>query len=132
MEPQTNGRVYADLVSGLLDARIDPATGRFDDELDAAVSAGEMSAEVARRLKFWQRASLRALTAHTRTVLPTALDALDTSRRDAQAYVDQLSGALAEEEGGRGEEEVSTATIDLGGSRPRLLVAGLVTTAEHD
>jgi len=148
VEPQTNDRAYADLVSGLLDARTDPATGRFDAELDGAVTAGEMSVDVARRLRFWQRASLRALTDYTRTVLPTALGALEASRRDAQAYVDELLAAL---EGEKADEaDVGAATpgkapdapgsamtvtlapqIDLEGPRPRLLVAGLVTTTEH-
>lgn len=96
MVSETNERVYADLVSGLLGARTDPATERFDVELDAAVERGDVGAEVARRLRFWQRASLRALTDHTRSVLPTALGALDASRRDAEAYVDELLDALHE------------------------------------
>lgn len=87
-------KVYADLVDGLLDARDDPATARFDAELDAAVANGAMTSATARRLRFWQRASLRALADHTRAVLPTALGALDASRREARATVDELAATL--------------------------------------
>lgn len=85
MSTEPGNRVYSDLVGGLLDARDDPATARFDAELTRAVERGEMTGDTARRLKFWQRASLRALTDHTRAVLPTALGALDASRREASA-----------------------------------------------
>lgn len=90
-------RIYADLVSGLLDARSDPATARFDDELNAAVEAGAVTAETARRLRFWQRASLRLLADHTRAVLPAALGALDASREEAEAYVEQLLHVVRDE-----------------------------------
>lgn len=137
MESQTNERVYADLVSGLLGARNDPATGRFDSELDVAVASGEVSAALARRLRFWQRASLRALTDHTRTVLPTALGALEASRRDAEAYVEELlaatpaaavASALAPDTRGPTPTITLPEPISLEGSTSRLLVAGLVTT----
>jgi hypothetical protein len=84
MSTDPGNRAYSDLVGGLLDARDDPATARFDAELATAVERGDVSDDTARRLKFWQRASLRALTDHTRTVLPTALGALEASRREAR------------------------------------------------
>jgi len=134
LESQTNERVYAELVSGLLGARTDPATDRFDEELDRAVAGGEVTAAVARRLRFWQRASLRALTDHTRTVLPVTLGALEASRRDAESYIEGIEG-IESIEGAAGTDtpvQASTITlpepISLEGSASRLLVAGLVTT----
>lgn len=147
MESQANERVYAELVSGLLGARTDSATERFDEELDRAVAGGEVSAAAARRLRFWQRASLRALTDHTRTVLPITLGALEASRRDAQSYLDGVDGFGAPEglDPPEGLEDApaadtpappSTITlpepISLEGSASRLLVAGLVTTTAPD
>ena len=64
-------QVYADLVGGLLDAREDPAAVRFDAELAAAVTRGEVSPETAKRLRAWQRASVRGVADHVRAVLPT-------------------------------------------------------------
>jgi hypothetical protein len=71
---------YTDLVAGLLDAREDLATARFDVALTAAVTAGEVSADSARTLRFWQRSAVRELLAHAQDVLPPALAALDRSR----------------------------------------------------
>lgn len=87
-------RVYADLVGGLLDSRDDPATERFDAELERAVQRGEASPELARRLRYWQRASLRSLTDHTRTVLPAVLGALAASGRETRRDVEELSATL--------------------------------------
>lgn len=86
--------VWSDLVGGLLDARSDPATARFDDELAAAVSSGAVTAEAAHRLRFWQRASVRALADHARHVVPVALGALDAARLDAQQYVEGAADVL--------------------------------------
>lgn len=140
-------KVYADLVDGLLDARDDPATARFDVELDAAVSSGALTSAAARRLRFWQRASLRALADHTRAVLPTALGALEASRREAQATIDELATTLGPAEppqdvlsapstpgtrwpGGDTPEPASTSTAPtpttLDPGRNRLFVADLV------
>jgi hypothetical protein len=88
--------VWADVVGGLIDARSDPATARFDAELATAEASGAVSAEAAHRLRFWQRASVRALADHARTVLPIALGALDAARRDAVEHADQGDAALAE------------------------------------
>ncbi len=76
---------YADLVAGLLDARDDLAGTRFDVALQDAVASGEVSADTARALRFWQRAALRELADHVATVLPATLAALDRARAEAAA-----------------------------------------------
>jgi hypothetical protein len=87
-------QVYADLVGGLLDAREDPAVVRFDAELAAAVTRGEVSPEAAKRLRAWQRASVRGVADHVRAVLPTVLAALEGARADALAQVVDLAAAF--------------------------------------
>ena len=94
MTTEARGSLWSDLVNGLLDARTDPASARFDAELAAAVSAGELSRQTAQRLRFWQRAAVNASDDHARTVLPAVLGVLETARADAQAYVDQASATL--------------------------------------
>ena len=91
---ETTGTRWSGLVDGLLDARTDPATARFDRELAAAVETGELSRRTAQRLRFWQRAALNGVDDHARTVLPAVLCALDTARAQAQAYVEQAAGTL--------------------------------------
>ena len=93
------GSAYADLVSGLLDARSDPATERFDAELAEAVSSGAVTPDAARLLRFWQRAAQRALVDHVRTVLPPALHALDASRTESAAEVAAAERAWRQAEG---------------------------------
>jgi hypothetical protein len=87
---------WSDLVSGLLDARDDPATARFDEELAAAVAAGEVTPHAAHRLRYWQRACLRALSDHVLTVVPASLGALAEAREDADRYADQAAQMLAD------------------------------------
>jgi hypothetical protein len=89
-------QVYADLVGGLLDDREDPASVRFDAELAAAVTRGEVSPETARRLRAWQRASVRGVADHVCAVVPTVLAALESARADARAQVVDLAAALAD------------------------------------
>ena len=89
-------QVFADLVGGLLDAREDPAVVRFDAELAAAVTRGEVSPEAAKRLRAWQRASVRGVADHVRAVLPTVLTALESAREDARSQVVDLAAALAD------------------------------------
>jgi hypothetical protein len=86
---EARGSLWSDLVNGLLDARSDPATARFDAELASAVAAGELSRRTAQRLRFWQRAAVNAADDHARTVVPAVLGALETARSDARAYVEQ-------------------------------------------
>ncbi len=90
---EVRGTLWSELVGGLLDARSDPATARFDDELAAAVDAGELSRRTAQRLRFWQRAAVHGVDDHVRAVVPAVLGALDASRQSAQASVDR-SGAM--------------------------------------
>ncbi len=80
---------YADLITGVLDARSDAATQAFDAEIAVAESEGRLDARTARALRWWQRESLRALVEHSRTALPPALAALDHAQLEAaQATVD--------------------------------------------
>lgn len=140
MSSEPHDRVYGDLVAGLLDARPDPATERFDAELEHAVERGDLTAHTARMLRFWQRASLRALVDHTRAVLPTVLGALEASRRAAEA---DLASTIAALSAVPDEPEPGTV-VDLRdtpgpastpgasgpsslGERRRLIVAGLTT-----
>ena len=147
--------MWTDLVGGLIDARVDPATARFDAELAAAVARGALSDETATTLKFWQRASVRAVTDHARTVLPVALGALDAARREAQENVEVAAATLAAATvvraatPGPAEDTVvpePPEEIDLlrrastpgpaqpstlEEDRPRELVAGLVSALEH-
>jgi hypothetical protein len=129
-------------VTGLLAARTDLATQRFDEELDGAVDRGEVSAETAHRLRLWQRASVRAVTEHAREVLPAALTALDDAGADAEKHVEGLLETLRErlpvvlERAPASLPPASSpptsnppATINLEAPRRRLLVAGLVAAA---
>ena len=147
--------VWTDLVGGLIDARADPATARFDAELADAVTAGALPEETATRLRFWQRASVRAVADHARTVLPVALGALEAARREAQEDAEVAAATLEAATAARAaaaEPPADTGVparpdeVDLlrrastpeparprtlEGDRPRQLVAGLVTALEH-
>jgi hypothetical protein len=126
----TGRSAYGDLVGGLLDARTDPATARFDAELAVFVTNGTVSPEAARTLRFWQRASLRNLVDHARVVLPPALAALEAARTHSSQTV------FAEEEWwseSRPAGDVvdkpdpgQDSTINLRERRQRLIVAGLM------
>jgi hypothetical protein len=91
---------YSDLVGGLLDARLDPATERFDEELTAAIAAGTLTADTARTLRFWQRASIRGLVEHARNVLPPALTALEVAHAESQETVEAEQQSWAQATGG--------------------------------
>ena len=147
--------VWTDLVGGLIDARADPATARFDAELTDAVAAGALPEDTATRLRFWQRASVRAVADHARTVLPVALGALDAARHEAEEDAEVAAATLeaasaaraaaaepAEDTGvpvrpdevdllrrASAPEPARPSTLE--GDRPRQLVAGLVTALEH-
>ena len=90
---------YSDLVGGLLDARLDPATERFDEELTAAIAAGTLTADTARTLRFWQRASIRGLVEHARNVLPPALAALEVAHAESQETVEAEQQSWAQATG---------------------------------
>lgn len=135
----------ADLVAGLLEARQDSAGARFDGELEALERAGEVSPTAARLLRYWQRASVRALVDHARLVLPPTLAALDEADDDARRAVDDdsetWSRALANAaETGPGEQAAEgwaprpdrgsdRTPTSLEEHRRRLLIAGLTRDA---
>ncbi|MFI5100237.1 MAG: hypothetical protein ACHQE5_06945, partial [Actinomycetes bacterium] len=91
----------SDLVAGLLDARVDPATERFDAELAAAEEDGRLDPQTAKVLRWWQREALRALVEHARVVLPPTLLALEQAAagadREAEASAASWARAVAEE-----------------------------------
>ena len=60
--PRSREAAYADLVTGLVDARVDVASERFDAELEAAEASGRLDPATARLLRWWQRESVRAVT----------------------------------------------------------------------
>jgi hypothetical protein len=79
--------VVAALIEPLLDARTQPAADEFDRLILGAVTAGSIDHELARQLRFWQRAAVHELADHIRTVLPAvlpvALAAVTASATDA-------------------------------------------------
>jgi hypothetical protein len=85
---------YAELVAGLLDARDDLATARFDAELAAAQESGAIDATTARALRWWQRASVRAVVDHARGALPPVLAALDAAQDAAAEDLADAARAL--------------------------------------
>jgi len=131
---------YADIVGGLLDARLDPATRCFDAELASALAAGTVTAEAARTLRFWQRASVRGLVEHARYVLPPALAALDESWRESQATMEadkrswqEVTGAMLATTSGESSTSSDDATINLADRRhSRLMVAALMSSTVPD
>lgn len=131
---------YADLVGGLLDARLDPATERFDAELTAAIAAGTVTAEAARTLRYWQRAGIRGLVDHARHVLPPALVALEAARETSTETVAAEQQSWAEATAGTPsaatEPEPTPAaapSINLTDRRhSRLIVAGLMSSLTPD
>ena len=83
------------LLEPLLDARRQPATEHFDEALAAALAAGRLTPELARELRFWQRASVHEVTDHVRTVVPAVLPVALTAVAEAGLEADQAAaGAL--------------------------------------
>jgi hypothetical protein len=135
---------YADLVGGLLDARQDPATERFDAELTAAIAAGTVTAEAARTLRYWQRAGIRGLVEHARHVLPPALVALEAARDESSETVaaeqQSWAAATAGTPGEATEPAATPAATPAGGPsinlterrQSRLIVAGLMASRTSD
>jgi hypothetical protein len=131
---------YADIVGGLLDARLDPATRCFDAELATALAAGTVTAEAARTLRFWQRASVRGLVEHARYVLPPAMAALDGSWRESQQTMEadqrswqEVTGAmLAATSGGTSETDEDSAINLTERRHSRLMVAALISSTAPD
>lgn len=84
---------YAELVSGLIDARDRSADQRFDAELAAAVAAGLLDAETARTLRWWQRETLRAVVDQATQVVPPTLAALEAAAEQLRQRVASQPGA---------------------------------------
>ena len=92
-----------DLVRGLLEplleARTRPAGEQFDRAVAAALGSGRITAELARELRFWQRASVHEIEDQVRSVLPavlpTALAALARAADEACAATDSARDAWA-------------------------------------
>jgi hypothetical protein len=135
---QSREKAHADVVGGLLDARNDLATERFDAELAAAEAGGRVDPQTARVLKWWQRESMRALVEHARTVVPPALTALEDAASEAERGVQtaarswgRASGDLDGELDARPAQVAADGTFvppaDLSAHRRRLLIAGLTT-----
>jgi hypothetical protein len=76
---------YAELVTAVADARPDPATERFDAEIESALTAGRLDEQLARTLRWWQRESVRGVREHLADVLPPLLETLDTRALRANA-----------------------------------------------
>ena len=91
---QPRGDIWTDLVSSIIDSRTEEATRRFDADIAAAVAVGEISEQTSQRLQGWQRASIRELADHVRTVLPATLRAVDSAREDALAHAEELAGEI--------------------------------------
>ena len=77
------------LLQALLSVRSDPATARFDRELEAAAARGEIDAATARTLRWWRRESLRGNSDHLVSVLPHLLDDLAAARGAAARAVEE-------------------------------------------
>lgn len=84
---------YAELVSGLLEARHDAASARFDAEIAAAEADGRIDERTARVLRWWQRESVRAVVEHARSVIPPALGAIDEADKEAARQNDDAAQA---------------------------------------
>lgn len=133
VSPSLN-QAYADLVAGVLEARRDLATERFDAEISVAEAEGRIDARTARALRWWQRESLRALVEHARTALPPALTALDQAQADAAQAAEDAAEAWARAVGDSvepGPPGPGTAA-DLSERRRRLLVVGLSPVPQED
>ncbi|MFN8168538.1 MAG: hypothetical protein U0S36_07115 [Candidatus Nanopelagicales bacterium] len=102
MTTSDRAAAYADLLAALLDARSDPATARFDEEVAAAEAAGTLDGATARNLRWWQRESVRGLADHLGEVLPALLVALvDADQRAAQSVADSAASWAAATAGAR-------------------------------
>jgi hypothetical protein len=133
---------YSDLLTALLDVRLDPATDRFDAELEAAEADGRIDPATAKVLRWWQRESLRSMLEHTRAVVPPTLIALEKAAGRVDDEVEAASESWARVAGDDApptaprrsrvpapQDEVPASDVpppaDLSEHRRRMLVAGL-------
>ncbi len=73
---------YRAVVSALLDVRPDHAGGYFDEALDAALAANRVDVHLARTLRWWQRASVRAAEDFVAQIIPTVHGGARRRRHD--------------------------------------------------
>lgn len=125
---------YAGLLAAVLDARDDVAGARFDAVLSMAEAAGEISPELARELRYWQKAASHAVAEHVRVAMPAVLGILETAAAHAARDVDDAADAWRRASDPRPVGSSDTmaldqsphAPIDLLEHRRRALVAGLL------
>lgn len=84
---------YSQLLAALLDAREDAAGARFETILAIAEAGGEVSSELARELRYWQRAATAAVGEHIRTTLPGLLASLEFAATQAAVDVEEAADA---------------------------------------
>jgi hypothetical protein len=117
-----------------MEARVDPASERFDDELTAAVNSGAVSPAIARRLRHWHRAAVHAVAEHARLALPPAIGAVTAAADAAHTAVADGEWRTPVPEGNAltnaffdsaSHEPLHAATEPPAGPQERLLVAGL-------
>ena len=84
---------YRAVVSALLDVRPDHLGGYFDEALDSALAANRVDVHVARTLRWWQRASVRATEDFVAQMMPIVMAALDDA--DAAAERDAAANRVA-------------------------------------
>jgi len=101
---------YGDVIAGLLDVRVDPASQRFDAEIAAAEEEGRIDPQTAKVLRWWQRESIRGLVDHARTVVPATLVALEQSAVGAGAETEASSRSWAR---AVGDDFVADPVVDL-------------------
>jgi hypothetical protein len=121
-------KALGDDVAGLLDARHDPATERFDAELAAAEAEGRIDHRTSRLLRWWQRESMRALVDHARMTIPAAVAALEAARESAEQSAGQSAQAWSH---AADPAPAGPATIDLE-ARRRSFVTGLSQSLEAE
>lgn len=73
---------YADLIAAVLDLRGRGPTQAFDKAIAEALENDTISEDLARQLRWLQRASERAVVEHAEAVLPPALVALQATSYD--------------------------------------------------
>lgn len=118
---------YADLIAAVLDLRGSGATQAFDSAIAEALESGNISDDLARQLRWLQRASERAIVEHAEAVLPPALVALQPTSFSptAPAAAPPFAPALLDTAEDEQLEQEQAPVVPL--QARRLLVAGLRT-----
>ncbi|MDX6254871.1 MAG: hypothetical protein QOJ11_1205 [Frankiales bacterium] len=106
--------LVAALVDPLLDARAQPAAERFDRLVAGALSDGVISQELARELRFWQRAAVHEIADHVRTVLPAVLPvALAVVAASSSEAVAAVASATATWQGREAQPEADAQPAEV-------------------